>query len=221
MESIYHVDEIESSSLHPFYVYIYRDGRDVALSFKKAIVGPKHIYFLAKKWEEEQELSLNFLEGIDESRFIALKYEELISQPHEIMEEIAKKLNIAFTEDIFEYFHSHESINTANSGRMWKNLAKPIIADNYNKFKKELSQSELEIFEKVAGTTLLKLGYETMCLTTAQNTTFSKDELEKFKQENEVLKRKVLAQADPEELNRRIPQEQILKRIEDRMITQA
>ena len=47
-------DQIEREKLSPIYIYIYRDGRDVDISFKKAIIGPKHSYFIAKKWEKDQ-----------------------------------------------------------------------------------------------------------------------------------------------------------------------
>ncbi|MQY79255.1 MAG: hypothetical protein GH151_08705 [Bacteroidetes bacterium] len=49
MTNINYINELEKSKFDPFYIYLFRDGRDVALSFKKAIVGEKHIYHLAKK----------------------------------------------------------------------------------------------------------------------------------------------------------------------------
>ena len=52
----YNVNEFKS--LNPIYIYIYRDGRDVASSFKNASIGDKHIYFLAKQWQSDQMLSL-------------------------------------------------------------------------------------------------------------------------------------------------------------------
>jgi len=70
MVNINYVDELEKRKFDPFYIYLFRDGRDVALSFKKAIVGEKHIYQLAKKWKNVQEISLNFLKHIDDSRKI-------------------------------------------------------------------------------------------------------------------------------------------------------
>ena len=47
-------NQIEKEKLNPIYIYIYRDGRDVDLSFKKTIIGPKHSYFTAKKWLNDQ-----------------------------------------------------------------------------------------------------------------------------------------------------------------------
>src|SRR5688572_3092406 len=33
-------------------IHLIRDGRDVALSYKKAFFGPKHVYPLARRWEQ-------------------------------------------------------------------------------------------------------------------------------------------------------------------------
>ena len=50
-------------------------------------------------------------------------------------------------DDMLDFFRAEESINTTKSGEMWKNLSHPIMADNYNKYLKELTSEEIEIFE--------------------------------------------------------------------------
>jgi hypothetical protein len=50
LANVYFIHEIENSGLNPFYIHLVRDGRDVAASFEKSIVGEKHIYFIAKKF---------------------------------------------------------------------------------------------------------------------------------------------------------------------------
>lgn len=216
MESVHYVDEIESSGLKPYYLFIYRDGRDVALSFMKAIVGPKHIYYLAKKWAEEQKLSLRVREKVGDDRFIQVRYEELIHSPRSVMKTICEKLSVPFSDEIFEYFHSEESINTANAGQMWKNVVKPIMPDNHDKFKQEFTEEQLRIFEQVAGDVLDQLGYKGMYWPENPVAPFTKEQLEQFKREGEIQLNRVIEKATPEELLRRKPQENLLKEIENR-----
>ena len=52
-------------NLDPIYIYIYRDGRDVASSFKKASIGEKHIYHIAKKWNRDQRKCLELKHSLD------------------------------------------------------------------------------------------------------------------------------------------------------------
>ena len=65
-KSLYNLNFFDNNNfreLEPIYIYIYRDGRDVASSFMKAPIGDKHIYFLAKKWYRDQKTSLKIKEN--------------------------------------------------------------------------------------------------------------------------------------------------------------
>jgi hypothetical protein len=216
MESIHYVREIEDSGLCPFYVFIYRDGRDVALSFLKAVVGPKHVYHLAKKWEEEQRLSLDFLEQMPSDRYVTVRYEALLANPEEQMKKICHSIGVPFTADVFDYFHSHESINTASSGRMWRNVMNPIMPDNHDKFLRELTREQLVIFERVAGEMLQRLDYKPLFWPGVSGAPFTEEELTRFEAEGLQKRQEVLAKADPKELERRKPQEQLLQIIRER-----
>jgi hypothetical protein len=216
MESIHYVHEIEDAGLKPFYIYIYRDGRDVALSFLKAVVGPKHTYHLARKWEEEQRLSLDFLKTIPAERYVKVRYEALLANPEEQMKKICQAIGVPFTADVFDYFHSHESINTASSGRMWRNVMNPIMPDNHDKFLRELSQEQLIIFERIAGEMLQDLGYRPLYWPAVPSTPFTREQLTGFEAEASLKRQHVLEKADPDELERRKPQEQLLAAIRER-----
>ena len=63
------------------YLYLYRDGRDVCLSFLKAVVGEKTAYHVARQWDQEQQLALECGRRVPASQYLALSYEELTSNP--------------------------------------------------------------------------------------------------------------------------------------------
>jgi hypothetical protein len=212
METVHYVHAVEASSIKPIYLHIYRDGRDVAVSFLNAIVGPKHIYFLAKKWRQEQELSLKFKEMIPAHRFISVCYEDLISQPERELNSICQQIGVKYRENlIMDYFHSKESVNTANSGAMWKNLSKPILKDNHHKFLTALSKQEIQIFESVAGDMLVSLGYER--LFPNDNLIFLEDDLNIFEMENAEKVRQSLLCCPEADKKKRMAQEAIYQRI--------
>jgi hypothetical protein len=217
MESILYVNEIEAAGVHPFYIFLYRDGRDVALSFKKAIVGPKHIYCLAKKWKQEQQMSLQVISKLPEHRFISIRYEDFILAPGNFMRALCDKLQVPFTEAVFDYFHSQESINTAKSGAMWRNVAKPIIGSNVKKYEKELSEDDLRIFEQVAGDMLSELGYPTQKNETV-NADFTVADIDHFLKMDDALRSESLKIADPEDLENRRFQNSKLQEIKSRKV---
>lgn len=213
MESVNYIEQIENAGINPFYIYMFRDGRDVALSFLKAIVGPKHVYYLAKKWKEEQKLALQARELIGPSRFISVRYEELIHNPRKVIKEMCAVLGVSFSDEVFAYYNSHESVNTAISGQMWKNVVKPIMPDNHDKFKREFTNDQLVIFERVAGEVLDSLGYEAIFWPDVSREPFTAAELVSFQHAAGEEYSKVMHNAGQEELERRKPQEDLLQRI--------
>jgi hypothetical protein len=157
--NIQYVEELEKR-IKPFYIHLYRDGRDVAASFKKVVVGHKHAYHLALQWHEEQVLSLEFLKEIEEKRKIHISYEALLDHPKMVATDICNKLGIDYSDEMLLYYTSEESKHTAESGRMWERVTQPIIRDNHDKFPNELTLGEIRIIEQVAGSTLKALNYE-------------------------------------------------------------
>lgn len=215
MESVYYTDEIEAAGVHPYYIFIYRDGRDVALSFLKAIVGPKHVYHLAGKWNLEQELSLRVKNMVPSERFIEVKYEELLAHPRIVLKGICDKLKVEYSESVMDYFHSKESFNTAASGQMWKNVARPILINNHHKYLDELTIEQISIFEGVAHTMLSRLGYP--LLTDVSKFEINEKDIELYNLENEKGIAEALLQANPLDISKREPQETLLRQIENRV----
>ncbi len=216
MENIYYAKAIEEYGLRPFYIYLYRDGRDVALSFKNAIVGPKHIYHLAQKWRKEQELAIQLIQNLPESRFVSVRYEDLLVQPKLILKTICLKLGIPFREEILDYFHSHESHLAARAGDMWKNLTRPIITTNSNKFRQGLSKPEIEIFEAEAGDMLDHLNYELMY--SIKNQGVSIADIAAYDLINRNLIEETFKNADPKEKSKRKLQDDLLMDIQRRTV---
>ena len=96
---------------------------------------------------------------------------------------------------------------------MWANVTKPILKDNTQKFLRELSSEEIAIFESVAGDVLVQLGYSLSTPDDSLRKDFSDKEIAFFKEENIRLKKEFIQKADPEDLEKRRPQDELLNRI--------
>ena len=205
-------DQLEENGMTPLYIHLYRDGRDVALSFKKAIVGEKHIYHIAKQWKEEQDASLQLAEKIGSSRLLKVRYEDLLHNPVKELKKICSFIGAEYNPVAMDYYHSEESHKTALSGVMWENVEKPVITDNYNKFKKELTPEDILLFEQVAGDTLVKLGYQ---LTFPNNNfqVFTPEDIRTFNELNSTLKKEARLKQKPGDIEKRRRQEELIKNI--------
>lgn len=217
MNNVYFSSELESHGSIKKYIYLYRDGRDVAASFKKAIVGEKHIYSLARQWKQDQEECFRLRDSIPADRFFSLNYEELIIEPEKTVKRLCDFLDITFTINMLQYYTSQTSKVTAASGEMWKNLEKPIMTDNTGNYLKSFEKNDLDIFELVAGDTLAKLGYP-LHVSSPDKELISADNIEFYKTENIRLKKQSQLDAKENDLEKRKPQEQLLKEIKERVL---
>ncbi len=213
MANLYFADAIEAEGLDPFYLHLVRDGRDVAASFKRAIVGDKHIYHLAKQWHNEQAIATSVLKNFGKDRSAVLLYEQFIDNPEKSLSPILAKLGMKWDNSILNYFTSDEAKNTAAAGEMWKNVVRPV--DNTNKlhYSEKLTPMEIEIFERIAGETLLQFGYETHYAWNA--TRFTEAEIHAFDHENDLLKNQARTLL-VKDATARIPQEKVLTAIKSR-----
>nr|WP_295922756.1 sulfotransferase [uncultured Dyadobacter sp.] len=215
MANIHYAVELEKYSTPPRYIHLFRDGRDVALSFKKAIVGEKHSYHLAHQWKKEQDASIALFEELGPGRVIRVRYEDLLQNPENELKRICAFIGAAYSDTALAYHQSAESRETAGSGLMWQNVVKPVLKDNHRKFLAEMSESDIRIFERIAGDTLIGLDYE---LVFEQNSEpFSTEEIAAFSQINQDLKKEFRSKLRPEDLEKRRPQEELLQAIKGRM----
>jgi len=213
MESLYLLDKFREEGFEPLYLYLYRDGRDVALSFKKAIVGEKHIYNLAVKWKADQETCIKELDLLDPSRYIKVKYEDYIADSHFFIGEICGRTGIEYKNVVDDFYKSDESKRTAAGGKMWENVTKPVMKDNYGKFLKEFTEEEILIFEQVAGDTLEKLGYKLHLLKPDSPRTFTPEQIAHFNAENARLKSQIVHELPAEDISKRKLQLDIIAEI--------
>ena len=218
MSNVYQYQDLETAGINPHYVYLHRDGRDVACSFKKAIVGEKHVYHIAKQWKADQEKSLEVKQKIPSNRFIEVNYRDLITDTKSILEKVCSFLNVPFRHNMLDYFHAEESINTARSGEMWKNLSQPIMAGNYNKYLKELLSEEIKIFERVAGDILENLDY-TLTTDHKSMSEIGKQDIKTYSLQNSQLKKEAILMADKHDIEVRCPQIELLNKLKKELVT--
>ena len=138
------------------FVYLVRDPRDFALSYKKAPGGPKVAWVAAKQWQSEQQKCLVFREAFPERTF-TIRYEDLVRTPESEAEKLFAFLDIPFSAEMLNPDQS--AAETAAKSQYWDNLSKPILSDNTNKFLKEMNKKEIQQIEAVCRPIMNHFGY--------------------------------------------------------------
>lgn len=202
LANIAYLPEIEAHFRSPRYIYLHRDGRDVAVSSRKAVTGEKHFYHLAREWATTQVMAIAMRERIGPNRFFSISYELLTSQPELSMRQLCKFLGVRFSPSMLEFYKSDEARRAAESSDLWSNVVRPIMPGNTRKFLHEASEEDIRLFESVAGDVLTALGYELARIPRGPRRMVSKEDIGRFEAENRRLKEEALARTNAEHFMR-------------------
>jgi hypothetical protein len=157
---IEHVAEILKYFPAARFIYLVRDGRDVAFSAKSSVYNRYHVYYTAQLWCKEQQLGLSWFNKLLPEQILLMKYEDLISDTEGVIKKTCLFLGEVFEEKMLEYHHSDEAQKSGSLSISWENTSKPVMAGNKQKFIENLSKKEIKIFEAIAFNELSAFGYE-------------------------------------------------------------
>jgi hypothetical protein len=216
MTNLYFIPQIEAAGVHPYYIHLVRDGRDVAASFRKTIVGEKHCYHIAKQWKTDQDVAEKNCHQFAADRYIPVMYENLIRDPENTLRILLQRMKLEYEATMLEYHQATEAQKTAEAGKMWENVRKPVMVTNSNKFLKQLSEEDVLIFESVAGDVLERHGYTPYFSREKWIKHFSNEQIAEFTKANEVMKAEATRNFDPEGVRKREPQDSLVKNIKNR-----
>jgi len=144
------------------FIFMVRDGRDVAVSAKSSIFNHYHVFYSARRWQREQRLGLEWLKKLPHDQIMLLKYEELTAAPVTAVKKLCAFLDLPYSDNMLEYHRFNEAKKSGALSISWKNTAKPVIPGNQGKFHRLLTEREVLQFEATALHELQELGYETV-----------------------------------------------------------
>lgn len=169
---IQHLQEIHSIWPDAKYIFIIRDGRDVACSYinlnsvrtespYKPIL-PKDISSIASDWTSNNHRALDFMHDLPQEKGIIIRYEDLILNTSHTLNSICKLFDLKFEESMLTYYESSNFKNDEPQITIdWKRktLEKP-DEKNIGKYKFQLTESEIRTFNKIAEDVLKQFNYE-------------------------------------------------------------
>lgn len=144
------------------FILILRDVRDVCLSWRRK--WGKNEYLCSHRWSERMGKTLKVVQQLPKEQVLIVKFEELLADTELTTKEIAKFLNIEWSEKMLEHhLHTKKVID----GKI--NYGKSIVPGNKEKWKKYLSKKEVKEIEMISYNTMLLAGYNP-CRATKQTT---------------------------------------------------
>lgn len=125
------------------FIYIVRDGRDVALSLLERPWQPYNLLTCAELWRDINSHNPLMDKLKAEDRLYSLRYEDLLKDPEKLIPEI------------------YEFIGEKPDSAEVSELMSSIKRNNFYKWQNKMSPGRIKLFETCAGNTLKRFGYET------------------------------------------------------------
>ena len=125
------------------FVYIVRDGRDVAFSLLQKIWGPNNIWACAQLWQQyNQQHQALIQELIQSGQCLYVRYEDILANIQPELTRIYAFLETDINKETIEKY------------------SKSMMKNNALKWKKNFTPEQIQVFDEVAKDALVEHGYE-------------------------------------------------------------
>jgi hypothetical protein len=170
---VMHMQAIKPVLPEAHFVHVIRDGRDVALSIQEMWFGPNSVHRAAKWWVDRianaraQARSIHW--------YLEIRYEDLVETPEPALRRVCEFIALPWDAAMLNY-HVGAPERIAELGDMSGGSGRLVTADErrrihefatrppetgrIGRWRREMSEADRKVFEKIAGPTLQELGYE-------------------------------------------------------------
>ena len=213
----YHKELLAHFGERLHYIFLYRDPRDVTFSFVKAPIGPAHSYIAAENWASQQRIALDIISRFP--RVHKISYEALLLDTETHLKVIDTFLRKTPEEAKERSGNSAiEAENRANKSALWASLKRgdSFKEEQLGKWRRQGSETELEMIESAAWEEMDLLGYHEKVTTEKRN--YTTEELEGFREADivgRIIKDKRLKEENYEDWSRRRTRMEILERFRE------
>ncbi|MDP1621757.1 MAG: sulfotransferase [Bacteroidales bacterium] len=148
-----------------WFICIIRDYRDNYVSIKnleKVKLEAPVLTLQIARWVYVTKLFLACQNRFPD-RFYIIRYEDLVTKPHEAFRELCAFLSIPYVPEVFEFYKKKEELLKAfldpAIGNIHKSLMYPVNTGRMDLWKTQLNGLEVKIADQIAGKTADIMGY--------------------------------------------------------------
>ena len=147
------------------YIYMTRDPRDMALSFKKIDwylpSGQPTVRKGTVLWKNDNKEFIKIYLSLKANKNIFfMKYENLLDNPEQALGSLCDFLELKYNNSMLKFHTSPRCQGEKQLRACYKNLSKPLIRGNKSKYKTQLSEAEIRWVEYHCSSEMDMLGYD-------------------------------------------------------------
>jgi hypothetical protein len=164
-----HLETIARLFPDAVFVHIVRDGRDVACSYralqddrsKYAPRLPTDILEIAYRWQRDVDRVDGFLDKWHPERRTVVRYEDLVTAPASVLEELCAVLGEEYSPAMLEFYLQNAELSLEPKEFIgWKRKTlEEVSPSQVRRWQAELVEEEIRAFESLAADALSRHGY--------------------------------------------------------------
>lgn len=157
---VLHVGSLAEMFPEAVFIHLIRDGRDVALSYLATDFGVSTLGQAAIHWDRFVRAGRSAGALLGPTRYREVRYEELVREPVRVLGEICTFVGLPFDDRMLRYFEKAGAfVPGLSHSEHHQNLYQPPTV-GLRDWRRQLSTSDVAVFESLAGDLLDELGYE-------------------------------------------------------------
>jgi hypothetical protein len=141
------------------FIHQIRDGRNVALSYADVPFGPKDVAGAARLWKARVRAGRDAGHDLP-GRYMEIRYEDFIEDLESSAKLICDFLSIEFDEGMLDYTERARDDILPRAAKYNPNISKPVDAAPKRSWRDSMINSQVRLFEAIAGDLLEDLAYE-------------------------------------------------------------
>ena len=152
----------ELAELYPeaSFLFMLRDGRDIAASRKRVGDFNQSIDHIARGWSSQVEKFRRFASR-PEVRARMVPYERLAGEPEQELRELMEFLGLPWSDRLLSFHNLNLTIHRNPVGHLsGEQVKNPINTASIGRWKEDLTPQEIASFEAAAGEMLARFGYK-------------------------------------------------------------
>lgn len=143
-----------------YFLFMQRDGRDVAASRRTVGEFGQGIEHIAGAWRDQIRRFMEFANRAGVNAHI-VRYETLTTDPRSELEKITQFLGLPWDDRLMSFHDQDLTIYKNPTGHLSRDqVNRPINTSSLGRWKRDLTADEVAAFESEAGELLAELGYE-------------------------------------------------------------
>ncbi len=145
------------------FIYIIRDYRDNFLSVKKSGLLYGILPWIMLRWIDSVNVMNKVIKEFPD-RVYTVRYEDFIQEPDKRLSEMSEFLGVPEYKELLHDYQENKQAAAAykekKSEVFHKKIYQPVDATNFDKWKKQLSEEEIMLLDRIAGTSGEQFGYK-------------------------------------------------------------